>query len=213
MWAVVKICWTLFWVSSVGGNKEHAGTSKLRGHHENVIHASNEKADAEEARWLVEATEWGVLSYMSNIKEEAEHPTSTILSHADVDGMIYFYLMKSHDDSSPLTSKGLPIPVSYTLSEASLPPFENFALGACGQDGTLDAEDPRCAKLTIQGLLQPCTSAESCKNGEAAMFEKHPDMKSWPEDHHFAVYELLLHDIVSSLSMRTCMERKKQRFL
>eukprot|EP00549_Striatella_unipunctata_P011139 CAMPEP_0118704338 /NCGR_PEP_ID=MMETSP0800-20121206/19175_1 /TAXON_ID=210618 ORGANISM="Striatella unipunctata, Strain CCMP2910" /NCGR_SAMPLE_ID=MMETSP0800 /ASSEMBLY_ACC=CAM_ASM_000638 /LENGTH=421 /DNA_ID=CAMNT_0006606207 /DNA_START=287 /DNA_END=1552 /DNA_ORIENTATION=+ len=110
--------------------------------------------------------------------------TAGVVPFAQDSGRLFFYLIgaKSIDG------------VALTLSEASLNP-NLFSIGACGDEGSeMDAEDPRCAKLTISGDLRPC-AADSCSVGEAALFKTHPAMKDWPASHHFTVHELSVKNI------------------
>ena len=81
--------------------------------------------------------------------------------------------------------------VSLTLSQASLDPAL-FYMAACGSlESAVDAEDPRCAKMTFTGNLHPCGDDTECVSiGKDALFNKHPTMKHWPKNHHFAVHEL-----------------------
>ena len=51
-----------------------------------------------------------------------------------------------------------------------------------------------CAKLTLSGTMQPATGADIAA-GRAALFARHPQMKSWPASHGFTVYELVIADM------------------
>lgn len=148
-------------------------------------------SNAEEARWLVNSGNWGVLSYTESKENQQSSDgklaslRSDAISFADANGSIFFYLMGKQSSSA----------VTLTLSEASLEPTSNFEAAACGEDGTTDPEDPRCAKLSIQGSLSPCKDKLTCQIGMKALFDRHPEMKSWPEDHDFTVHELDVHDV------------------
>ena len=143
-----------------------------------VVRKSNK--NAEEARWLVSVGNWGVFSYIEDKKL-----LSTPMSFADSNGRIFFYMMGKHDAGG----------VTLTLSEAALEPTSNFAGAACGADGNKDPEDPRCAKLSIQGSIAPCGDAITCQVGKKTLFDRHPQMKDWPEDHGFVVHELNVNDV------------------
>lgn len=138
---------------------------------------SSKTEAAEEARWLVAQGNWGTVSYSN--PDNPMKPLSMIASFADVDGRIFFYLMEGNSFEACLT-----------LSEAELQPFTNYAGAACGGEGKIDVEDPRCAKLSISGVISPCKNKEDCDAGESALFDRHPEMKEWPVDHNFTVYEL-----------------------
>ena len=180
-----------------------AKIAKIAAANANANTNAGTNANAEEARWLVKSGSWGVLSYTemkehqgSNFKEsnfnlldsndeKVSNLRSAAVSFADANGNIFFYLMGKQ------SSKALTL----TLSEASLEPTSNFKGAACGEKGTTDPEDPRCAKLSIQGSLSPCQDKLTCQIGKKALFDRHPEMKNWPEDHHFTVHELDIHDV------------------
>jgi len=151
-----------------------------------VVNAAAGSTDAKVARWLVQEANWGTSSSpISMLHDESTASlTAGVVPFAQDSGRLFFYLIgaKSIDG------------VALTLSEASLNP-NLFSIGACGDEGSeMDAEDPRCAKLTISGDLRPC-AADSCSVGEAALFKTHPAMKDWPASHHFTVHELSVKNI------------------
>jgi len=66
--------------------------------------------------------------------------------------------------------------------------------GHCPPD-LRDPEDPTCARVVISGkfnLVQNTTEAELGKN---YLFDRHPLMKTWPQDHEFQVYKLDIQEI------------------
>jgi len=132
----------------------------------------NEKA--EEARWLMDTASWGTMSFSENSKLDA-----AVLPYGISEGRIFFYLMGEQPEAQ----------VSLTVSEASLLPDE-FGYAGCGW--LFDAEDPRCAKLTMFGTLKV---AQDVDMGREALFRKHAEMKNWPESHHFTVHEVAPQDI------------------
>ncbi|KAK9726665.1 hypothetical protein RND81_05G229100 [Saponaria officinalis] len=66
-------------------------------------------------------------------------------------------------------------------------------IGTCG---TVDPENPTCAKITLFGKLilidQGSKEAEFAKS---ALFAKHREMKDWPKNHKFQVFKLQIVDI------------------
>jgi len=147
------------------------------------VECKKDKSEAAgEARWLVAQSNWGTMTYTA--PDEPTKPLSMISSYADEKGKIFFYLMGPHSFDGCLT-----------LSEAELKPFENFAGAACGTNGSSDPEDPRCAKLSVNGKIAPCDSKESCALGKASLFERHPEMKEWPTGHNFIVHEFTISDL------------------
>lgn len=150
--------------------------------------SSSSSSEAEEARWLVEQAKWGTISTMMSPPEKEGDPDSLvafIVPYGQNAGRLFFYLTEE-----------LAAEVSLTLSEASLDP-KLFAQAACGGgDAELtDPEDPRCAKLTLAGMMQPCDTSETCEMGKNALFAAHPAMEKWPKSHGFAVYELIVQDL------------------
>jgi hypothetical protein len=140
------------------------------------------ETDSQKARSLVAQTTWGVVSFLDGDGT----PKGEIHSLADSGGRIFVYLMGKQEDD-----------IALTLTQASLPPFKNLEDAACGIDGNWDAQDPRCAKMTVSGSLEACDKDkdEGCKAGWAALTERHPTMRTWPVDHDFIVHELKISDI------------------
>ena len=60
----------------------------------------------------------------------------------------------------------------------------------------MDAQDPRCVKTTFTGSIKPCAKLEKpeeCESlGKKVLFDTHPSMKGWPEDHHFVVHAFVI---------------------
>lgn len=137
------------------------------------------------ARWLVASTSWAVISTTSlhlngsawgNVADFSDGPP------ANSTGVPYFYLTML--DPTPQDLAVNPT-CSVTISEASL--------GTCG---TTDTEDPRCAKITLHGQMEPLqANTPDSSFAKAALFSKHPQMKDWPTQHNFSFYRLSLQDI------------------
>ncbi|OEU05652.1 hypothetical protein FRACYDRAFT_204837, partial [Fragilariopsis cylindrus CCMP1102] len=134
--------------------------------------------NGEEARWLVQTSKWAALSW---VDEGALKSIS--MSMAQSDGRIFFYLT---DDIVSSTK------ASITFSEAQVTPSQFFG-AKCGPDGDLDPEDPRCAKLTISGVVSPCEE-DSKQLALDTLFATHPQMANWPEDHGFIPCEMKIND-------------------
>ncbi|KAL6748235.1 pyridoxamine 5'-phosphate oxidase-domain-containing protein [Haematococcus lacustris] len=92
-------------------------------------------------------------------------------------GRLFFY-MTSMDFSC---ANVLASPASaFTVTESQLP-------GGC--HGT-DPEDPTCAKVTLVGHTVALEEEAERQLAQAALFSRHPDMQSWPADHHWQFFEL-----------------------
>jgi len=162
--------------------------------------ARTSSTTAEEARWLVNVGNWGVISYFTNNgvtigaatadqdESKQQQLRSAAISYSDNNGRIFFYLMGKQNAKD----------VTLTLSEAALEPISNFAGAACGGSDSgikKDPEDPRCAKLSLQGNLSPCADELTCQIGKKALMDRHPEMQHWPVGHHFSVHELTIYDV------------------
>eukprot|EP00578_Thalassiosira_sp_NH16_P007997 CAMPEP_0181128852 /NCGR_PEP_ID=MMETSP1071-20121207/28996_1 /TAXON_ID=35127 /ORGANISM="Thalassiosira sp., Strain NH16" /LENGTH=592 /DNA_ID=CAMNT_0023214773 /DNA_START=156 /DNA_END=1934 /DNA_ORIENTATION=- len=135
--------------------------------------------NGEEARWLVKSSKWATLSWL----EGEDKLQSLVMSIASSDeGRIFMYLMED------ITFKA-----SLTFSEAQLDPSQFFG-AKCGPDGVLDPQDPRCAKLTVSGIVSPVKEADAKQHALDVLFAAHPQMASWPTDHNFIPCEMAIHE-------------------
>jgi len=148
------------------------------------------------ARWLVQESSWGTLNAPfewrisppkgQKVNKQQEATISgTIIPFAEDSGRIYMYLMGRHE-----SEKG----VSLTVSQAALN-SDLFGIAGCGMTtgAVVDAQDPRCAKLTVTGTIT--TSVENEEDALSALFAKHPNMEEWPDGHDFQVHELQVENI------------------
>ncbi|KAG7372844.1 pyridoxamine 5'-phosphate oxidase [Nitzschia inconspicua] len=155
--------------------------------------------DASIARWVLQEAKWATLTTLSGspLEPNRDDGSSSLLSAnilpfaADHDtGRLFFYLLgDQHHHEATLT-----------VSQASLNP-SLFSIAGCGVDANsvVDAQDPRCAKISVSGSLHPCSAShsvpEDCQTtGIQALFQSHPSMKDWPDDHNFVVHELIPFD-------------------
>jgi hypothetical protein len=160
--------------------------------------------DASVARWVLQEAKWATLTTLTgsplepdsdksiNIDDSSFHLFANILPFAadQGTGRLFLYLLgEQHHHSATLT-----------VSQASLNP-SLFAIAGCGVDASsvVDAQDPRCAKLSVSGGVHPCSASNSvpvdCELvGLEALFQAHPTMKDWPIDHNFVVHELVPFD-------------------
>lgn len=76
--------------------------------------------------------------------------------------------------------------VSLTLTQAS-------TADGCG---AVDPEDPTCARASFLGVAQRLDPQDGPEAAEArrALFARHPAMEGWPDDHSFAVWEVLVRE-------------------
>jgi hypothetical protein len=142
----------------------------------------NTTSAAQTARWILNRASWGYLTTIDASDASTGGPAAQVTSYSDgqVDvstGRFFFYLMG-----------GQAMPAALTVSEAAFN-------GSCGFAGSaVDPEDPRCGKITLTGSLVE-SEGKDIETGKAALFARHPQMKTWPASHQFTVYELKLKDI------------------
>nr|AEE61770.1 unknown [Dendroctonus ponderosae] len=60
-----------------------------------------------------------------------------------------------------------------------------------------DPQDPRCAKVMISGTVEKlANTTEEFFVGQKALFDRHPEMKKWPDNHGFYVAKVNPSDIL-----------------
>lgn len=58
-----------------------------------------------------------------------------------------------------------------------------------------DAESPLCARVILTGSVERVTDSSELAFAEAALFNRHPEMREWPSDHGFYFAKLLISDV------------------
>ena len=150
--------------------------------------APKKNPGANTARWMTHSNSWGYLHTLAKPGqvEDGAKPDASVESFSDgavgkSSGRLFFYLMGGETNAAPYKA-------SLTLSQTGIN-------GTCFTGGAqVDPEDPRCAKLTITGTMKLSTGADIA-TGKAALFARHPQMKTWPPSHGFAVHELSVENI------------------
>ncbi|GAB4854819.1 hypothetical protein Ancab_023403 [Ancistrocladus abbreviatus] len=149
------------------------------------LHKPDPESAVAYARWLASQNTWGVLSTISSDLGGA--PFGNVVSFSDGlpgkgSGVPYFY-MTTLDPTARNALKDEKS--SLTISE--------WPLGTCGNT---DPEDPTCAKMTLTGKLKLVqSSSKEAELGRSFLFSKHPEMRDWPKDHNFQVFQLKVEDI------------------
>lgn len=152
------------------------------------------------ARWMAEESTWGTLTIVpsknrpggegklfgnSSLESVVLASIVPMAASKEYQGRVFFYLMGEHNISE----------AALTLSQAALDP-SLFILSGCGTTkSAVDTQDPRCAKVTFQGSIQKCSTLDCSIIGKETLFQKHPTMAKWPEDHHFLVHELKIESV------------------
>eukprot|EP01032_Pedospumella_encystans_P021558 gene21558-24444_t len=142
--------------------------------------------NAETARWLAHENVWGTLSTSSvHLKGQAWGQPKSFVDGTETNstGILYFY--DSDMDASMQDINANPV-VAFSLSAAQL--------GRCTVDH-VDPEDPRCARLVFSGKFTLVTEPEELTFATNALFERHPAMPTWPEDHNWKVHRIDLTEI------------------
>ena len=67
-------------------------------------------------------------------------------------------------------------------------------LGRCTVE-RLDPENPRCARVVMSGKFVDVTDASELAFAKDALFERHPEMATWPDDHSWRVHKMILDEI------------------
>ena len=53
-----------------------------------------------------------------------------------------------------------------------------------------DPENPTCARVVFSGVFEDVTDPDEEAFAKAALFERHPTMASWPDDHSWKVRKI-----------------------
>jgi hypothetical protein len=141
---------------------------------------------AKSARYMLHNIGWGTLSTLSTQYDGAPfgNPQSLCDGPAgNSTGIPYFYV--SELDASIVDIAADPR-CTLTLSEASS--------DYCTRK-SYDPEDPRCARLVLTGTCAKVTNHAEASFAQAALFEQHPQMASWPPGHEWFVMRLDVHAI------------------
>mmetsp|Transcript_21845 Transcript_21845/g.36556 ORF Transcript_21845/g.36556 Transcript_21845/m.36556 type:complete len:211 (-) Transcript_21845:238-870(-) len=142
---------------------------------------------AETARWLAHQNLWGTLSTTSvHLNGQAWGQPKSFVdgSSSNSTGDLYFY--DSDMDTSMEDANANPL-VAFSLSLAQ-------SVGYCNVQ-RLDPEDPRCARVVFSGRFQQVTDPEELKFAQSSLFERHPQMEGWPEDHSWKIHKIVISEI------------------
>ncbi|KAL7568417.1 hypothetical protein ACA910_012135 [Epithemia clementina (nom. ined.)] len=167
-----------------------------------LLERPNVLVKAKRARWMVHSLNFGILSTISS-RLPGNPPFGNVISFVDglcetSTGVPYFY--GTYRDQSFMDAQKNPS-ASLTLSEASLPSLctGTHPIKACASyTGRGDPENPVCARLNLTGKLVEVKQEENpaeYEMAQAALFQRHPVMPDWPENHHWIVAKLEIEDI------------------
>ncbi|XP_042883228.1 protein CREG1-like [Penaeus japonicus] len=134
---------------------------------------------AKVARYIVHTSDWATVATFSTQSVIEGYPFGNILSMSDgpIDkssGTPYMYLTRLDFTALDLEKDNR---ASLTMTEAQS--------DYCHKK-EYDPEDPRCARILITGeIVKVENGTAEWGFAEAAMFSRHPVMKTWPADHKF----------------------------
>lgn len=60
---------------------------------------------------------------------------------------------------------------------------------------TKDPEEPTCARVVISGDFEAVTDPNEFAAAKSFLFDRHPTMQTWPDDHNFNVYKINIREI------------------
>ena len=140
----------------------------------------------ETARWLAHEHVYGTLSTTSvHLNGQAWGTTKSYVdgSISNSTGDLYFY----------------DCDINTSIQDIQKNPFCSFSVtmaesGRCDVN-VLDPEDPRCTRATFSGKFVEITDQEELVFAKNALFERHPQMEGWPDDHTWRVYKIELSEI------------------
>mmetsp|Transcript_10093 Transcript_10093/g.15298 ORF Transcript_10093/g.15298 Transcript_10093/m.15298 type:complete len:196 (+) Transcript_10093:70-657(+) len=141
---------------------------------------------AETARWLAHEHLWGTLSTTSvHLNGQAWGTAKSFVdgSTSNSTGVLYFYDCDINTSIQDIQENPM---CAFSLTEAES--------NRCSVD-ELDPEDPRCARVSFSGKFLEVTDPDELKFAQSALFERHPQMESWPDDHTWRVYKIDLTEI------------------
>ncbi|XP_018572339.1 protein CREG1-like [Anoplophora glabripennis] len=133
------------------------------------------------ARYVIHKAEWVSLATISSLKGYTGYPYVSLKSTSDgpkgkPSGIAYLYLTDWETTSKDL-EKDDRVTIMASLAQTDYCKKKN-----------IDQQNPICPKVFIIGkIVKLEKSTPEYVFGRNALLEKHPEMKSWPEDHGFYV--------------------------
>ncbi|XP_066248397.1 protein CREG1 [Euwallacea similis] len=133
------------------------------------------------ARYIIHFNDWVSIATLSTQAAIEGYPFVSLKSLSDgpesnSTGIPYIY-MTDMDVSGKDLLKDNRVTIMSTLAQSDY----------C-KKRELDPQDPQCAKVIITGtFVKVSNTSEEYKFGQDSLFERHPAMRSWPEEHAFYV--------------------------
>lgn len=143
------------------------------------------KEIAATGRWLMHECVYGSLSTISIDLHGVPFGNVQSVVDGSIDkstGIPYFYVSEMDTSQINIAQNSS---VSLALSEAQLD-------GGCRG---VDQEDPTCVRLTLSGKMVEVTDKDELVFAKQALFERHPHMEDWPDDHGWKVKKIVLENV------------------
>ncbi|KAI5646918.1 pyridoxamine 5'-phosphate oxidase domain-containing protein [Phthorimaea operculella] len=141
------------------------------------------------ARYVLHNSDWASVATISSLPAIQGFPFSNVKSVVDGSlanstGIPYFYMAPADFTARDLT-KNSRVTVQVSLEETRYCENQKW-----------DPEDPRCTRLMLSGKMKRIKQGTpEYTFAKAALFERHPAMATWPEDHDWFVAKLKIAQI------------------
>jgi len=148
------------------------------------------EATARMARYITHKSNWTAMATISVREPTVGYPFANVFSISDgpsheSSGVPYMYLTPLEISVHDLNKNNK---ASLTMS---------LAQGNYCQKMHFDEEDPRCAHVILTGeVVTLDKDSEEAKFASKALFTRHPEMPSWPDDHGFYFAKLQISNIL-----------------
>ncbi|XP_069744637.1 protein CREG1 [Narcine bancroftii] len=139
------------------------------------------------ARFVVNRCDWAMIATISTHPPVVGRPFANVLSVSDGprsrgSGIPYLYL-------TPLDISVQDVKINPEISLAMTLAETDF----CRRNG-FDAQSPLCCRVILCGTIMMVNKTE-VDIAKKALFERHPEMASWPRDHGWYFAKLNITDI------------------
>ncbi|KAJ2947426.1 hypothetical protein O0L34_g17204 [Tuta absoluta] len=141
------------------------------------------------ARYVLHNADWASVATISSLPAIQGFPFSNVKSVVDGSlanstGIPYFYMAPADFTARDLMRNSR-VTVQVSLEETRYCENQKW-----------DPEDPRCTRLMLSGKMKRIMhGTPEYTFAKAALFERHPAMATWPEDHEWFVAKLKIAQI------------------
>ena len=86
-----------------------------------------------------------------------------------------------------------------SMEDANANPAVSFSITMAQQGkcpvNHIDPEDPRCARVVFSGKFAVVTDEDELSFAQTALYERHPAMEDWPDDHNWKIHKMVFDEI------------------